>query len=49
MRGSACSSAGKPLNVLEPLQRMSSGTPLTLAQHIEDLLDVISREIPALI
>lgn len=35
-----------PLHVLEPWQRMSSDTPLTVAQHIEDLANVISHEIP---
>ena len=35
-----------PLHVLEPWQRMSSDIPLTVAQHIEDLANVISHEIP---
>lgn len=35
-----------PLQVLEPWQRMSSDTRLTVARHIEDLADVISHEIP---
>ncbi len=35
-----------PFQVLEPWQRTSSGTPLTVAQHIEDLAHVISHEIP---
>jgi pimeloyl-ACP methyl ester carboxylesterase len=35
-----------PLHVLEPWQRMSSETPLTVAQHLEDLAGVISTEIP---
>jgi pimeloyl-ACP methyl ester carboxylesterase len=32
--------------VLEPWQRLSSGEPLTVANHIEDLAGVISHEIP---
>ncbi len=35
-----------PLQVLEPWQRMSSDTPLTVAQHIEDVANVIAHEIP---
>jgi pimeloyl-ACP methyl ester carboxylesterase len=35
-----------PLHVLEPWQRTSSDTPLTVAQHIEDLAAVILHEIP---
>lgn len=35
-----------PLHVLEPWQRLSSDVPLTVAQHIEDLAQVISRETP---
>jgi pimeloyl-ACP methyl ester carboxylesterase len=35
-----------PLHVLEPWQRTSSEIPLTVAQHIEDLANVISHEIP---
>lgn len=35
-----------PLHVLEPWQRTSSDVPLTVAQHIEDLANVISHEIP---
>ncbi len=35
-----------PLHVLEPWQRMSSDIPLSVAQHIEDLANVISQEIP---
>jgi pimeloyl-ACP methyl ester carboxylesterase len=35
-----------PLHVLEPWQRLSSDTPLSVAQHIEDLAGLIVREIP---
>ena len=35
-----------PLHVLEPWQRLSSDVPLTVAQHIEDLADVLSHQIP---
>lgn len=35
-----------PLLVLEPWQRMSSDVPLTVAQHIEDLANMIAEEIP---
>lgn len=35
-----------PLHVLEPWQRLSSDTSLTVAQHVEDLASVILREIP---
>jgi pimeloyl-ACP methyl ester carboxylesterase len=35
-----------PLHVLEPWQRLSSDTSLTVAQHVEDLADVVSSEIP---
>jgi pimeloyl-ACP methyl ester carboxylesterase len=35
-----------PFHVLEPWQRLSSDVPLTVAQHIEDLADVLSHEIP---
>jgi pimeloyl-ACP methyl ester carboxylesterase len=33
-----------PLHVLEPWQRTSSDTPLTVAQHIEDLAAAVSHE-----
>ena len=35
-----------PLHVLEPWQRLSSDIALTVAQHIEDLANLISHEIP---
>ncbi len=35
-----------PLHVLEQWQRLSSDTPLTVAQHVEDLESVILSEIP---
>ena len=35
-----------PLHVLEPWQRRSSGVPLTVDRHVEDLAGVISRDIP---
>ena len=35
-----------PLHVLEPWQRLSSDTPLTVAQHVEDLASLILRDIP---
>lgn len=35
-----------PLHVLEPWQRLSSDVPLSVAQHVEDLANVISREVP---
>lgn len=48
-RGSAgllAKALADPLQVLEPWQRLSSGTPLTVAQHVEDLAGVVSRELP---
>ncbi len=35
-----------PFHILEPWQRTSSDAPLTVARHIEDLAEVISRELP---
>jgi pimeloyl-ACP methyl ester carboxylesterase len=35
-----------PLHVLEPWQRWSSGIPLTVDRHVEDLAAVISEHIP---
>ena len=35
-----------PFHVLEPWQRLSSDTPLTVARHIEDLALAISHETP---
>ena len=35
-----------PLHVLEPWQRWSSGVPLTVDRHVDDLADVIARDIP---
>ncbi len=42
-----------PLHVLEPWQRQSSDVPLTVARHVEDLADLLSRDLrgerPALV